>query len=136
MFLIIRISLKSKKFLRNEIQIWWSRKNIKQNQNFFQENLKGLKMLKWDIDHHLLWKLTNQDPIILAKLSTLIILLKKIKNQTVTKDQTLTKLSLLALRMIWSARVQRMRSMRTKASKKSNKIEAQGDQRKTKKLLW
>ena len=58
------------------------------------------------------------------------------KNQTVSKDQTLTKLSLLALRMIWSARVQRMRSMRTKASKKSNKIEAEGDQRNAKKLLW
>ena len=136
MLLIIRISLKFKMFLRNEIQIWWSRRNINQNQNFFKENLKGLKMLKWDQDHHLQWKLTNQDPIILAKLSTLIILLKKIKNQTVTKDQTLTKMSLLALRMIWSARVQRMRSMRTKASKKSNKIEAEGDQRKTKKLLW
>ena len=121
MLLIIRISLKFKKFLRNEIQIWWSRKNIKQNQNFFQENLKGLKMLKWDQDqdHDLQWKLTNQDPIILAKLSTLIILLKKRKNQTVTKDQTLTKLSLHALSMICSARVQRMRSMRTKASKKS-----------------
>ena len=118
MFLIIRISLKFKKFIRIEIQIWWSRKNIKQNQNFFKENLKGLKMLKWDQDHDLQWKLTNQDPIILAKLSTLIILPKKIKNHTVTKDQTLTKLSLLALRMICSARVQRMRSMRTKASKK------------------
>ena len=45
------------------------------------------------------------------------------------------KMSLRALRMIWSARVQRMRSMRTKASKKSNKIEAEGDHRKTKKLL-
>ena len=55
-----------------------------------KENLKGLKMLKWDQDHHLQWKLTNQDPIKLSKLSTLIILLKKIKNQTVTKDQTLT----------------------------------------------
>ena len=117
MLLIIWISLKFKKFLRNEIQ--WSRRNINQNQNFFQENLKGLKMLKWDQDHDLQWKLTNQDPIIFVKLSTLIILLKKIKNQTVTKDQTLTKMSLLALRMIWSARVQRMRSMRTKASKKS-----------------
>ena len=55
-------------------------KNIKQNQIFFQENLKGRKMLKWDQDHYLLWKLDNQDPIILARLSTLIILLKKIKN--------------------------------------------------------
>ena len=73
--------------------------------NFFQKNLKGLKMLKWDQDHDLQWKLTNQDPIILAKLSRLIILLKKRKNQTVTKDQTLTKISLLVLRMIWSARV-------------------------------
>ena len=131
MLLIIRISLKLKKnFFLNEIQIWWSRKNIKQNQNFFQENLNRLKMLKWDQDHDLQWKLTNQDPNIFAKLFTLIILLKNIKNQTVTKDQTLTKMSLLALRMIWSARVQRMRSMRTKASKKSNKIEAEGDQRK------
>ena len=54
-------------------------KNIKQNQIFFQEILKGLNMLKWDQDHHFQRKLTNQDPIILAKLSTLIILLKKIK---------------------------------------------------------
>ena len=52
------------------------------------------------------------------------------KNQTVKKDQTLTKMSHFAPRMIWSARVQRMRSMRTKASKKSNKIETEGDQKK------
>ena len=36
-------------------------------------------MLKWDQDHHLQWKLMNQDPSILAKLSWLIILLKKRK---------------------------------------------------------
>ena len=45
------------------------------------------------------------------------------------------KMSLFALRMIWSSKVQRTRSMRMKASKKSNKIEAEGDQRKNKKLL-
>ena len=56
MLLIIRISSKFKKFLRIEIQIWWSRKNIKQNLNFFSKILKGLKMLKWDQDHHLQWK--------------------------------------------------------------------------------
>ena len=44
--------------------------------NFLKENLKGCKMLKWDQNHDLLWKLTNQDPIIFVKLFTLIILLK------------------------------------------------------------
>ena len=66
--LIIIISLQFKELLQNEIQIWWSRKNIKQNQDFFKENLIGRKMLKWDQDHDLLWKLANQDPIILARL--------------------------------------------------------------------
>ena len=37
-------------------------------------------MLKWDQDHYLLWKLTNQDSILLARLSTLIILLKNKKS--------------------------------------------------------
>ena len=40
MLLIIWISLKFKKFLRNEIQIWWSKKNIKQNQNFFSKKFE------------------------------------------------------------------------------------------------
>ena len=134
--LIIRISRKFKELLQNEIQIWWSRKNIKQNQDFLNKKFERKQDLKWDQDHDLLWKLANQDPIILAKLSTLIILLKKRKNQTVTKDQTHTKISHFALKMIWSAKVQRIRSMRTKANRKSNKIEAEGDQRKAKKLLW
>ena len=34
--------------------------------------------------------------------------------------------------MIWSSKVQRMRSVRTKANKKSNKIEAERDKRKAK----
>ena len=58
------------------------------------------------------------------------------KDQTITKDRTQTKMSLFALKMIWSAKIQRMRSMRTKANKKSNKLEAEGNHRKTKKLLW
>ena len=33
----------------------------------------------------------------------MIILLKKRKNQTIAKDQTLTKMSLSALRMIWES---------------------------------
>ena len=65
--LIIIISRKFKELLQNEIQIWWSRKNIKQNQDFLKENLIGRKMLKWDQDHDLLWKLANQDPIILSR---------------------------------------------------------------------
>ena len=35
---------------------------------FFKRNLIGCKMLKWDQDHDLLWKLTNQDPVILSRL--------------------------------------------------------------------
>ena len=39
-------------------------------------------MLKWNQDHHLLWKLTNQDPIIFAKLSTLIIYWRREKSDS------------------------------------------------------
>ena len=120
--LIIRISRNFKESFRNEIQFMESKK-YQTKSEFFQENLKGRKMLKWDQDHDLLWKLTNENPIILVKLSSLIILLKKRKNQTIKKDQTLMKMSRFALKMIWPAKVQRMRSMRTKANKKSNKIE-------------
>ena len=91
MLLIIRISLKLKKVSSKwNSNLMESKKYQAKSEFFLKENLKGLKMLKWDQDHDLQWKLTNQDPIILAKLSTFIILLKKRKNQTVTKDQTLT----------------------------------------------
>ena len=40
---------------------------------------KDAKFWNWDQDHDVLWKLMNQDPIILPQLSTLIILLKKRK---------------------------------------------------------
>ena len=88
---------------------------------FFQENLIGRKTLKWDQDHDLLWKLANQDPIILAKLCTLIILLKNRKISDNYEGSDSYKNKSFWLKIIWSATVQRMRSMRIKANKKSLK---------------
>ena len=41
------------------------------------------------------------------------------KNQTITKYQSQTKMNLFVLKMIWLAKVQMLRSMRMKPSKKS-----------------
>ena len=45
-------------------------------------------------------------------------------------------MSLFALMIIWSARVQKMRSMRTKAEKSFSKIKAEGYQRKATKSYY
>ena len=83
----------------------------------FQENLIGRKTLKWD--HDLLWKLANRNPIILAKLCTLIILLKNRKISDNYEGSDSYKNKSFWLKIIWSAKVQRIRSMRIKANRKS-----------------
>ena len=102
---------------------------------FLKENLIRRKMLKWDQDHDLLWKLANQDPIIFAKLSTLIILLKKIKNiRQLRRIRLIQKLVILLWRWYGQRRFRGSDQWEPKPARSLSKIEA--DQRKAKKLLW
>ena len=93
-------------------------KNIKQILDLSQENLKECKMLKWNQDCHFyvkvglpgfnhIWQTFHFEN------------LTDEKNQTITKDQSQTKMNLFVLKMIWLAKVQMLRSMRIKTKKKS-----------------
>ena len=78
----------------------------------------GRKMLKWDQDHDLLWKLANQDPIILARLPHWSSNWRRLKISDNYKGSDSYKNNSFWLKIIWSATVQRIRSMRIKANKK------------------
>ena len=135
MFLIIRISLKFKSFFQMKFKfdgvekilskIWFFSRKFERTQDVEMRSRSSSPM-----------KVDQPRSNHISQTSSLISLLKKRQNQTVTKDQTLIKMSLLALRIIWSAKVQRMISMRTKASKKSLQDWSRRRQIKTKKLLW
>ena len=103
---------------------------------FFQENLIGRKMLKWDQDHDLLWKLINQDPIIFSKLSTLIILLKKIKISDNYERSDSNKNESFCSEDNMVSEGSKDEIDENESQQEVLKIEAEGDQRKAKKLLW
>ena len=112
-------------------------KNIKQNQNFFSRKFERTQDVEMRSRSSSPMKVDQPRSNHISQTFHINHLTEEDKkNHTVTKDQTLTKMSFFALRVIWSARVQRMRSMRTKASISLSKIEAERDHRKTKKLLW
>ena len=93
--------------------------------------------VKWDQDHYFLWKLTNHYPIILAKLCTLIILLKKIKNiRQLRKIRLIQKWIILLWKWYGQRRFRGSDRWEPKPKRSLFKIEAEGDQRKAKKLLW
>ena len=105
---------------------------------FFKENLIGHKILKWDQDHDLLWKLTNQDLIIFAKLFSLIILLKKIfkKIRQLRRNRLIQKWVILLWRWYSQRRFRGSDQWEPKPTGSLSIIEAEADQRKAKKLLW
>ena len=82
-------------------------------------------------------KVDDQDPIILAKLSTLIILLKKIKNiRQLRRIRLIQKWVILLWRWYGQRRFRGSDRWEPKPTRSLSKIEAEADHRKAKKLLW